>query len=58
MLPRVAGMDGLRLLELFEEYRQAREDQRWAEAGEPMQSGRPVEEIAADVEKTVRAILS
>ncbi len=51
----VQHMNALRLLELIEEHRQAREDERW---GDPeSKGGRSVEEIAADVEVTLKGLL-
>lgn len=49
-------MDGLRLLELIEEYRQARDAQKWDRAF-PVDVGRPVEDIAREFEKTLRSAL-
>lgn len=50
------GVDGLRLLELIEEHRQAVDAKIWNDPD--VAPPRPVEEIAADVEQVIRGLLA
>jgi hypothetical protein len=51
-------MDGLRMLELIEEYREAKAAAAWGGALPGRTAGRTVEEIAADFDDALRAVLA